>query len=267
MGYRLNPPPGWPPVPPGFTPPPGWRPDPSWPPVPPGWQLWVDDGTLPPMPPVIPGVHYATAEMPKTGTNGWAIASFVLGLISLSVLSIIFGIIALSKIRHVPQRGKGLAIAGICLSALWIMVAIGLVARFSLTTAQRSGTGQITRSGHLSITELHAGDCFQNNGGNQPNAGTTSQITAVTCTTPHNAQVIALLPISGSAYPGEAAFQAQADSGCKAKAAADLDPALITSSMNLLWYYPDQQAWTGGQHSITCVVADSSQDLTSSLLK
>ena len=37
--------------------------------------------------------------------------------------------------------------------------------------------------------------------------------------------------------------------------------------MNLLWYYPVQQTWVDGQHSITCVVADSSQDLTSSLLK
>jgi hypothetical protein len=41
---RFNPPPNWPPVPPGWTPPPGWRPDPSWPPPPPGWQLWVADG-------------------------------------------------------------------------------------------------------------------------------------------------------------------------------------------------------------------------------
>jgi len=40
---RFNPPPNWPPAPPGWTPPPGWQPDPSWPPVPPGWQLWVED--------------------------------------------------------------------------------------------------------------------------------------------------------------------------------------------------------------------------------
>jgi hypothetical protein len=38
---QLNPPPGWPPAPAGWTPPPGWQPDPSWPPPPPGWQLWV----------------------------------------------------------------------------------------------------------------------------------------------------------------------------------------------------------------------------------
>ena len=40
---RFNQPPNWPPVPPGWTPPPGWFPDPSWPPPPPGWQLWITD--------------------------------------------------------------------------------------------------------------------------------------------------------------------------------------------------------------------------------
>ena len=49
VGYRLNPPPGWPPVPDGFVPAPGWQPDPSWPAPPPGWQLWLpDDGSFAP---------------------------------------------------------------------------------------------------------------------------------------------------------------------------------------------------------------------------
>ena len=43
MSMRLNPPPGWPSVPPGWVPPPGWQPDPSWPDPPPGWNLWVED--------------------------------------------------------------------------------------------------------------------------------------------------------------------------------------------------------------------------------
>lgn len=40
---RFNPPPNWPPVPPGWTPPAGWQPDPSWPPPPEGWPLWLPD--------------------------------------------------------------------------------------------------------------------------------------------------------------------------------------------------------------------------------
>lgn len=43
----FNPPPGWPPAPPGWTPPKGWTPDPSWPEPPPGWQLWLPAGTDP----------------------------------------------------------------------------------------------------------------------------------------------------------------------------------------------------------------------------
>ena len=39
--WRLNPPPGWPAPPSGWSPELGWQPDPSWPAPPPGWQLWV----------------------------------------------------------------------------------------------------------------------------------------------------------------------------------------------------------------------------------
>lgn len=40
---RFNPPPNWPPAPPGWVPDGNWAPDPSWPDPPPGWQLWIDD--------------------------------------------------------------------------------------------------------------------------------------------------------------------------------------------------------------------------------
>jgi hypothetical protein len=42
-GRRFNPPPGWPPVPSGWTPPAGWAPPPEWPSPPEGWQFWVDE--------------------------------------------------------------------------------------------------------------------------------------------------------------------------------------------------------------------------------
>jgi hypothetical protein len=43
MGFRFNPPPGWPPIPEGWTPPPDWQPDPSWPAAPYGWPYWLPD--------------------------------------------------------------------------------------------------------------------------------------------------------------------------------------------------------------------------------
>lgn len=51
---RFNPPPNWPPSPPGWTPEPDWQPDPAWGPPPPGWQLWIDETTPAPYPPQQP---------------------------------------------------------------------------------------------------------------------------------------------------------------------------------------------------------------------
>jgi hypothetical protein len=266
LAYRLNPPPGWPPVPDGFVPPPGWQPDPAWPPAPPGWQLWVQDDTeAAGAPALTPGAFY-TADRPAAGTNGFAIASFILGLLSVVLLSVIFGIIALNKLRHRPQRGKGLAIAGLCLSGLWLAGIAAVLVVSSVTAAQRSGTGQITRNGHLSVFSLRAGDCFQNPTGSQAATGMT-QVTAVPCASSHDAQVIAQLPVPGSAYPGHTALHAQALPGCTASITAVVDRSKLTSTMKLLWIYPLPQAWTNGLRTISCLIVDSSQDLTSSLLK
>jgi hypothetical protein len=90
VGYRFNPPPGWPAAPEGFVPQPGWQPDASWPPVPPGWSLWIDDPSvpgisLPAAPPALPGYRSdgdAAYLRPRTGTNGFAIASLILGIVA-----------------------------------------------------------------------------------------------------------------------------------------------------------------------------------------
>jgi hypothetical protein len=133
VGYRLNPPPGWPPVPDGFVPPPGWQPDPSWPAPPPGWQLWLpDDGSSTPSsvpaspppfaspspaaaasPPAYPadGItapyggagsygagagpyqYGSTWPPPSEGVSGLAIASFVLGLLGAFLLTAVLSVI------------------------------------------------------------------------------------------------------------------------------------------------------------------------------
>jgi hypothetical protein len=142
VGYQLNPPPGWPPVPEGFVALPGWQPDPSWPTPPPGWQLWVPDDDPPmqaPQPPygtgatpsqysVDAGLYpYGAASPPRNQRiSGLAIASLVLGLLGAflltAVLSVILGIAALADIRRTGKRGKGLTITGFVLSGVWLAI-------------------------------------------------------------------------------------------------------------------------------------------------
>lgn len=108
---------GYPPPGQGYSPPPG----PSYPP-PPG-------GSYPPP----PGPGYAAPPGPMypqaVGTNGMAIASLVCSLLGWlcgigPILGIIFGIIALGKIKQTGEGGRGLAIAGIAIGAVLIVVGI-----------------------------------------------------------------------------------------------------------------------------------------------
>jgi hypothetical protein len=64
--------------------------------------------------------------MPKT--NGFAVASLVLGLLGLvgigAILAIVFGYHARSQIDASEGRqvGRGMAVAGICLGLLWFLL-------------------------------------------------------------------------------------------------------------------------------------------------
>ena len=59
-------------------------------------------------------------------TNGFAIAGFVLSFF-VAILGIIFSAIALKQINDRGEGGKGLAIAGLVLSIVWICVALVLL--------------------------------------------------------------------------------------------------------------------------------------------
>ena len=69
------------------------------------------------------------------GTNGLAIASLVLGIVTLcgvgSVLAVIFGHIALNQIRERNESGRGLAIAGLVLG----YVGVGLIVIYLVMAA------------------------------------------------------------------------------------------------------------------------------------
>src|SRR5262249_14014153 len=121
------------------------------------------------------------------------------------------------------------------------------------------------RSGQVDIFSLRVGDCFQNPPAAQTAAGVT-QVTAVPCTTPHNAQVFAQFNATDATYPGRQALALESEHGCRAREAANLDMSKVTSTMTLHFLFPEQQSWTDGHRTLTCLLVDSTNDLTSSLL-
>ena len=88
-------------------------------------------------PPPAPG-YSGASSIP--GTNGLAIASFVCSFLGGAsggigaIVGIVLGVIALNQIKKSGQGGRGLALAGITVGAVWLVIgAIGFIAYFSTT--------------------------------------------------------------------------------------------------------------------------------------
>jgi hypothetical protein len=118
------------------------------PPPTPGWQ--------PPPPPYGAAPNPAGGWYPPGGygypyprpndTNGFAIASLVCSLVGIlllvigPLLGIVFGIVGLTQIPRLGQRGRGLAIAGLTIGVIVLLLdVIGLIAMGTSTTSGGSG--------------------------------------------------------------------------------------------------------------------------------
>jgi hypothetical protein len=85
-----------------------------------------------------PAMPTPPVPVPTSTTNGYAVASLVMGILGWSMIpllgsigAIVFGHLARAQIRRQPQQGDGLALAGLILGwvsiALWIL---GILAFF-----------------------------------------------------------------------------------------------------------------------------------------
>ena len=106
------------------------------------------------------------------------------------------------------------------------------------------------------VFSLQTGNCF-NPVGQQ-------SYTLVPCDSPHRAEVFATFPLAGTTWPGTAAVQAAASSGCATRLTGYLNPQLALSLASA-YVYPDATAWQAGTRTVICEVRASSGDITGSV--
>lgn len=203
-----------------------------------------------------PAASYPAASYPgpplRTGTNGFAIASLVFGIIGGFLLSVIFGIVALTQIRRSAQDGKGLAIAGLVLSGAWVAALGLLIALVVATGADRDATGEIATGGSVEVDSLRVGDCV--NGIKLDREF--RRLPAVPCAEPHEAEVFAVFSISGSAaWPGDTVVEEQAES-CVDKLVSYAPQVAMDEKLDVVYLQPTRQSWARGDRAITCIAVD-----------
>lgn len=172
------------------------------------------------------------------GTNGWAIAAFVLGILGGTILSVIFAIVALFQLRGRHQRGRGLAIAALVISVAWIAVITSVIAY-----------GLSARGKTVQATDLIAGDCIKDT----YEVELPASVKRVRCDRPHYGEVFAVETAPADApYPADQPAMAFVDQcGPKFFDYAPNSPEGPTFRVAVA--YPTADGWANGERSVVCV--------------
>ena len=163
-----------------------------------------------------------------------------------------------SVAAEVPARERrgvsGLVVAGVIL----VLVAVATAAGVLVVATHGSRHKTIITYRPAAVFSLRAGDCLNSS----PNG---LSVTILSCATPHQAEVFATFSLTGSSWPGDAAVQQQASSGCANRIAGYLNPQLLNAGLTQQFVYPNQEAWQAGVRTVVCEVSSASGPLSGSV--
>lgn len=237
---RPWPPPAWPA--PGH-PPPQWAPDQT---TPAGYGAPGHGQGYPP-PQGFPPPH--------AGTDGFAIATLVLGIIAVVPLAVIFGILALGRTGPGRQAGRGMAIAGLALAGVWTLLIGAGIAVAVATAAEGDDSGQIASGGSVAATDLQEGDCLNGLGDDVTSVQT---LPAVPCAVAHEGEVFAVFDLPAGPYPGATAVDEQVEAGCYDRFDTYAPRASADTSIGIFFVYPLEANWRLGDREVVCIATTPS---------
>jgi hypothetical protein len=221
--YPPPPPQNYPPPPPSYPPPGGY------PPPPPPGQYYPPPAAGYPPPPQPPG------------TNVWAVVSLIFGILGGVLISVVCGIIGLNRAKQ-GRGGRGMAIAGLVLSGLWVLGIVAVIA-FML----------IFEKGTVSANNVGEGDCLKE----LPASGLVLTVDTVSCDEPHKGEIFSVLTMPEGDFPGTSAIEEYQN-----KCGPELDKyspgAMEDPDVGLFVLYPSEDSWKQGDRAVTCIATSDS---------
>jgi hypothetical protein len=225
----------------------------------------LPDHPLPPPPPPPTGPGGQAPPPPPDG--GWAPdhrpfdVFAALGLAFAFIvgpLGLLFSIVSLIRTRKGRRRGRGLAIAGLVVSVLWIAAVSAIIAAVIATTAFRDDDGVITKGGNLSVDDVRAGDCLKEFG-----EGNTFSVDAVPCEEQHKVQVYAVFNLADRPdFPGDDTVTSEAEKGCTDRVAAAVQGKVDSGELSVAYFHPQEGTWNRGDREVACIVIAERGNLT-----
>ncbi|QDY78839.1 DUF4190 domain-containing protein [Streptomyces qinzhouensis] len=209
------------------------------------------------------------APPPQPTTNGFSIAALVSGLVCcMPPLGLVLGVVALRQIKRRGQRGKGMAIAGIALSAVSTL----LVALFFATGAANDFWKEVEKAAdeaasYQTVGDLRKGDCYNLPGANSDGTEV-SEIQVVDCAKPHEGETTGGFKLTGyDEFPGDSVLEPVAERRCDdIDTAYAMDAWAIPATMSGYYYIPTKESWKTGDRRVSCGYAtEGSRKTTGSI--
>ncbi|GAA2377472.1 hypothetical protein Cme02nite_20600 [Catellatospora methionotrophica] len=194
------------------------------------------------------GVPYQQGPPPPSGTNGFAIASLIFGVLGGILFGFIFGFVALSQIKKRNQNGRGMAIAGIVLSSLWTLAICAGVA-IAVIAGANADTTDTTGGDDTSVHSLRIGDCLND----LSTEDEIEELPVVPCTELHDGEVYAEFKLTESTFPGIEAIEKKADPRCADLLKSYAPKAVDDPAVDTYYLYPTSESWAGGDRAVTCI--------------
>ncbi|MEU3076652.1 DUF4190 domain-containing protein [Streptomyces laurentii] len=214
-----------------------------------------------------PGVGpYGTPPPAAPQTSGLAIASLVSGAVCcLPPLGLVLGLIALPRMKKKRQRGKGLAITGIALSAvssLLMVLAFATGAFADFWRGFRDGMEDASSSAYT--LNLEKGDCFLADLDSQEPV---DKVDTVPCTRPHEGEVTGRFKVKEfTTWPGVNVIDQIAEERCgQLNDAYAMDTWDLPESVGIYYFAPVKESWRDGDRTVICALVSDGELLERSV--
>jgi Septum formation len=155
------------------------------------------------------------------------------------------------------RKGRGVSWR-VTATVVLVVIAVAAAAGALVVTTHGFRPKVIVKYRPAAVYRLRVGECI-----NSSSNGLS--VTILSCATPHGAEVFATFSLAGSAWPGSAAVQQQASSGCTNRIAGYLNPQLLNAGLTEEYVYPNQDAWQAGVRTVVCEVSSTTGPLSGSV--
>jgi hypothetical protein len=208
-----------------------------------------------------------------------SIAAFVAGVVGFIIASVPLGIAGMVRTRSHARRGRGLAIAALPISAVWMVLFALLAAAAAAYLIQRpaqdasasdvqatatpsetptsSPTAPLTPSVKpvparmVLFDHVRVGHCIERNP-----TGVLTRLPVVPCAQGHDHEIFAIVTLPRGAWPGDNVVDERTDRLCVAAFPKYVGVPLEMSELDVSAYTPHKDAWLSGDRRSFCTVYD-----------